>query len=183
MTGLLWHPSAKRAQIAHLHTGPLILSAPPRLVLHTTEGSTAAGALATFRKTGDIGHFLISPTELYQLLPLSEYATALEHPSGTPETNREHAIQIEQVGYARESGEWSKSYYRRIHELAVWIHHQTGIQLDWDGISFREPERMSRTQWAFFNGVCGHVHVPDQPAGHSDPGRGYHVGYVCNGVN
>jgi hypothetical protein len=36
-----------------------------------------------------------------QFLPFDQYAKTLEHPGGTPETNRANAVQIEICGRAR----------------------------------------------------------------------------------
>lgn len=196
MSKELWYPPAQRVHI--IDTGSMV-EAPARAVMHTTEGSTAAGAIATFHATHDFGQFLTTPEhggKVYQFVPVTNYGTALVHHGGI-ETNRMNALQIEEVGFsfpqsaenikkfnippwaAHGSAHWPDSYYDLIHDLAVWLHHQTGVELNWHGVDFTTPSRMTDEQWKHFHGFCGHVHVPHQdPTNHEDPGTGYHIGKV-----
>src|SRR5581483_7507280 len=73
---------------------------PFRIVHHTTEGSTAAGAFATYQQRHDIPHFTVDDTTIYQHVDTNTAATALAHPAGTVQTNRLSAIQFELVGFA-----------------------------------------------------------------------------------
>jgi hypothetical protein len=194
MTAELWHPHAKRVHF--MDTG-IFATAPMRCVLHTIEGTSASGALMTFRGSLSIPHFMIGPEsgDLWQFLPINRYARALEHPSGTPETNRMGAIQVEQLGFANPTSRtdvprwarqgaagWPDSYYTRIHRLAVWISQNAGVELSRHELLFHHPERMSDTRWREFDGFCGHVHVPHQPKNHQDPGTGYHIDKTLHGV-
>src|ERR1700689_3108959 len=56
------------------NTGPL------NLVLHTTEGSTVAGALATLGQNVDPSHFVVGQGRIIQLRPVNAQAAALHDP-------------------------------------------------------------------------------------------------------
>ena len=73
---------------------------PFKIVHHTTEGGSAAGAIATYKQTRAYPHFTVENDVVYQHVDTDTAVTALEHHPGTPETNRSHAIQIELVGFA-----------------------------------------------------------------------------------
>jgi hypothetical protein len=79
--------------------GPYV-AGPFKIVHHTTEGSTAAGAFNTYRQRHDIPHFTVDDQTIYQHLDTDVAATALAHPAGTVETNKHSAIQFELVGFA-----------------------------------------------------------------------------------
>ena len=76
------------------------VAGPFKIVHHTTEGSTAAGAFATYRQTHDVPHFTVDDQFIYQHLDTEVAATALAHPPGTVETNKHSAVQFELVGFA-----------------------------------------------------------------------------------
>src|SRR5438105_6587097 len=74
---------------------------PPKGALHTTEGVSGTGAIGAFKWSGSWPHFLVGETGyVWQFINTSLSARALQHPAGTVETNRDHAIQIEIVGFA-----------------------------------------------------------------------------------
>lgn len=177
----VWYPKAHRSVIRGQEGGTQ-LTGRPKIVLHTTEGSSIAGAEAAYRASGGSApHFTISRTSVHQHIPINRSAYSLEHPSGTPETNRAGAvIQIEQVGFAKDTGDWPDSYYQRVAELVAWIHANAGVprQQVSNGIhaDFTNPKRIPADEWANWSGVCGHVHVPNNH--HTDPGTGYHVGLL-----
>lgn len=177
----LWYPPATRAVIRGQEGGSPVTGR-PKCVLHTTEGSSIAGAEGAYRVSGGSApHFTISRTAVHQHIPIDRSAYSLEHPSGTPETNRAGAvIQIEQVGFAADTADWPDSYYARVAELVAWIHVNAGVprQQISNGIhaDFTNPVRIPPREWADWSGVCGHVHVPNNS--HTDPGRGYHIGKV-----
>ena len=81
----------------------------PKIVWHTTEGSTVEGAVGAFKANNSWPHFTLNPKtgRLVQHLPMTRAGRSLEHRSGTVETNRAHAIQVELVGFAGESPSWS----------------------------------------------------------------------------
>jgi hypothetical protein len=173
----LWHPDAKRVVIPG-SPGLTPATGHPKIVLHTTEGSTIEGAESAYRASGGSApHFTISPRALHQHIPVNLSAYSLEHPAGTPQTNRAGlVVQIEQVGFAANTDSWPDSYYDRVGELCQWIHAQTGVPLHTHGVDFTNPVRVDEDAWEDYSGVCGHVHVPNNH--HTDPGRDYHIGKV-----
>lgn len=98
-----WLASAGPFTIEHIpcpdYAGSVDTAAPPKGVLHTTEGGWD-GSMSVFRKHY-APHFLVGPGRIAQLLPLGRAAAALEHPSGTPPTNGVARVQIEIVGYSQ----------------------------------------------------------------------------------
>src|SRR5258705_6323596 len=95
------------------------VAGPFKIVHHTTEGSTAAGAFATYRKRHDIPHFTVDDQFIYQHLDTEVAATALAHPAGTVETNRHSAVQFELVGFAGKPK--SKPSLTNVGRLCRWI--------------------------------------------------------------
>ena len=71
---------------------------PFKIVHHTTEGSSADGAFDAYRNSNNIPHFTVDDMTIYQHVDTDQAASALRHPSGTTETNRSAAVQIELVG-------------------------------------------------------------------------------------
>lgn len=146
-----------------------------KIVWHTTEGSTAAGAFGAYKATGAYPHFTLGEDGVaYQHLPLSQYATALQH-IGPYETNRANAIQVEIVGFASESGGWSDRRYAEIAALARHIEDKFNVKRD-AKVSFDHPSRLSGSAFVNYEGHCGHVHVPNNS--HYDPGPGFRIGKV-----
>jgi hypothetical protein len=175
----LWYPHAivNRA----VRTGGAFDSRFPRRgVFHTTEG-------ASFRPSPvDYGgwhksypHFTIiarpSGVEIYQHIPIDTAARALRRGQGI-ETNKAGAIQIEIVGRAAESRTFSDDLLTELARWMRWVETQAGVArsapLDFIGeeaAGVSGPARMSASEWASFNGWCGHQHVPANT--HWDPGR------------
>jgi hypothetical protein len=158
-----WHPDAKR--VVHSDAGGSFLNVPAKLVWHTTEGF----GLPAY--SGSAPHFTLNPRtgELWQHMGIDRVAKALAHPAGTVETNRAHAIQVELIGFARETGSWSDEAYARIAALARWIEHNGGVQRR-AGVKFTVPaSRLSASAWLAYSGHIGHCHVPAND--HWDPGN------------
>jgi N-acetyl-anhydromuramyl-L-alanine amidase AmpD len=178
-----WHPTAVRVPIAGT-PGLSPAAGRPKIVLHTTEGSTIEGAESAYRASGgSTPHFTISPRGLHQHIAVNLCAYSLKHPAGTAQTNRAGlVIQIEQVGFASETDDWSDAYYDRVGALCRWIARQTDVPLKQVSGSihadYSNPRRIPEDEFAEWSGVCGHVHVPNND--HTDPGRGYHIGKVLN---
>lgn len=146
-----------------------------KIVWHTTEGSTVAGAFGAYKASGAYPHFTLGEDGIaYQHLPLSQYATALQH-IGPYETNRANAIQVEIVGFASESGGWSDGRYAEIAALARHIEDEFNVKRK-AGVSFDHPSRLSGSAFVNYEGHCGHVHVPNNS--HYDPGPGFRIGKV-----
>lgn len=148
-----------------------------KIVHHTTEGSNAAGAIATFRTTGSwptlTAEWTGSKLEVYQHMPLNMAARALQHPGGTSETNRANCVQIEHVGFAADTGNWSDARYAAIATLCRQIESLWGVPSTTANVSFSNPQRLSGPGFVAAAGHCGHEHVPNND--HTDPGVGFKI--------
>lgn len=156
------------------HSGGDFVGGPPRGVLHTTEGSTFAGARSSFVTNDSWPHFTVTfergAFEAFQHLPISTAARSLRHPDGTVETNRQNAIQIEIVGPAKESPAFATEYLVGIAGLMRWIEENAGVPRS-AAVEFRVPGqgvRLTDGEWLIYSGWCGHQHVPHND--HEDPG-------------
>jgi hypothetical protein len=173
-----WHPFASRVEgrSAGAHVG-----GGWKITHHTTEGTTAAGAIAAYRRHGGWPHFTAEWTggrlRVFQHLPLEVAARALVNPPDQWETNRARTIQIEHVGFARATGRWSVARYAAIGRLCRWIEERTGCpRRTVRGVSFPRPRRLSGRSFQVRAGHHGHVHVPGND--HTDPGRGFRIALV-----
>ena len=153
--------------------GPFV-SGPPRGVLHTTEGSSFAGARSAFVEHNSWPHFTITNEDgevvVHQHLPISVAARSLQHINGTVETNRQSAIQIEIVGIAARSHAFPHAYLAGIARLMRWIETNAGVARS-SSVDFVAPghqHRLSDGAWLNYAGWCGHQHVPHNE--HEDPG-------------
>jgi hypothetical protein len=159
----VWHPRAVR--IPYPDAGQYV-EAGLKLVWHTTE---------TLRRPaydGSAPHFTFDAANgsLWQHIPIDRAARALEHPPGTVETNRAGCVQVELLGFARDTPSWPRAHYARIASLARWIEANHGVPRRC-GVEFAAtPHRLGSAAWLGYAGHLGHEHVPAQPAGHSDPG-------------
>lgn len=174
-----WLPEAKRIP-ADRAGGTYSKDVPHRLVLHTTEGTSIAGAVAAYKKHGSWPHLTIDARkrEVVQHYQFQIAARALKRPRGTVATNGASAIQVEIVGYAKDSPNWPA-------EDVVWLGQTLGPILEAFRIgryspnfvgpeagtiaTVTAPQRMSPADWLAFNGVAGHQHIPNND--HWDPGR------------
>lgn len=175
---MLWHPDAER--IIADRPGGSYSGVSWRLVLHTTEGSTIEGAVGAYRQYGSWPHMTIDcrKRRITQHYPFSVAARALKRPRGTVATNGANAIQVELVGFAKDTANWSA-------EDVAWLGQVLGSVMDAHDIERRSPAfvgsdtggiasplspyRFKDADWLAFNGVCGHQHVPNND--HWDPGR------------
>jgi hypothetical protein len=148
---------------------------PFKIVHHTTQGSTAAGAITTYHQTGNYPHFTVAEDVVYQHVDTNVAVTALEHNPGTVETNRSHAIQIELVGFAERTK--SRKSLQTMATLCRWLEQQHGIPQVWPSgfpyppVNGREPNvpfNRSEANWRNEGGHYGHCHVPNNH--HWDPG-------------
>src|ERR1700761_7594647 len=102
---------------------------PFKIIHHTTQGSTAAGAIATYHQTGNYPHFTVQEDVVYQHVDTEAAVTALEHRRGTVETNRSRAIQIELVGFAERPK--SPKSLQTMAKLCRWLEQQHGVPPIW----------------------------------------------------
>lgn len=147
---------------------------PPKGVLHTTEGPTGQGAIAAFKSTGSWPHFLVDYVgHIWQFIDTSLAAKALKHPTGTVETNKDHAIQIEIVGFAAHPTIHPAIQWTALNSLMRWVEATEGVKPVGPGRPFatsygQNNLRFTSTEWDNFNGWCGHCHVVSND--HWDPG-------------
>lgn len=196
-----WCGFATRDVIPGSTTAPWSASANTRWkgLLHTTEGSSYAGARASYLD-GGVPHFTVVPdfknkrVEVYQHFPLSSRATALKDPSGTPvKENRAKVIQIECVGTCdeRNRGKWQKGlfvedwpvwYLNGVRKLMRWIEQNRPVpqasDLFWKpydsgrasgSYGLQNGVRLPCGRFNSFAGWLGHQHASGND--HGDPGR------------
>jgi hypothetical protein len=195
----VWCPMAMRDQIeGQTETAPWNSGTPHwKGVLHTTEGSSYAGARQAYTN-GGVPHFTVAPNfqkkrgEIFQHFPLSSRATALRDEDAILKENRAHAIQIEIVGTCDASNrasfpdglfikDWPGWYLTAIGRLMRWLEEHRGVApvstVTWKSFdkgsaagSFGASNRvrMSSAEYVAYSGWLGHQHVPDNV--HGDPG-------------
>lgn len=167
-----FYPTADRSVIG-TNSGSY-LGGPAKGVLHTTEGSGAAGAIAAFRSSGSWPHFLVgSDGHVYQFIDTALAARALRNLAGGVETNRDHAIQIEIVGFAGQPSNHSVPQVDALKALMRWIEATEHVVPVGPGRPFADHYgqagiRFDNPTWDNFGGWCGHCHVPEND--HWDPG-------------
>ena len=151
------------------------LSAPRAGVLHTTEGSTAAGALAVFRAHPWGSHFIVGmdvdhKAHIYQIVAVGLIAGSLVR------HNNKAAVQIEVVGFSKETP-WlpDEATLDPLAALMAACQREYGIPLDrpwvegdW-GRAGDNPHRRS-AKFGKVAGWFGHGDVPS-PDTHWDPGN------------
>lgn len=167
-----WYPQATKSQ--GNDSGSFVAGYAKKGVIHTTEGSSASGAISTYNQNNSWPHFTIDTFgKVYQHVALSKASRALENHSGGIETNRGGAIQVEVVGFASKPT-WPAAQIAGMRSLMRWIESQTGIKPEGpvfgsgEQIGLKNPLEFSNDQWIHFNGWCGHQHVPENT--HWDPG-------------
>jgi hypothetical protein len=169
-----WHPDAQR--VSEQDAGNLG-SGGRKLVWHTTEGSSLPGY------NGSAPHFTFDPKtgKLWQHMPVTACGMALQHPSGTPETNRAGCIQVELIAYsdtklAQQHGHPERAIinltdadYARIAKLARWIEKHCGTPRKAPRAFGPQnvPPRFGATEFIGVSGHVGHEHVPNNS--HWDP--------------
>lgn len=178
---MTWLAGAERIT-SYKGDGGTYVDAPWRLVVHTTEviPTDVNGARGMASRHPNPPHFWAWPDAdwLGQTVQLEHSAFALAHPPGTPETNKMHALQVEVVGWAKDTETWPASRWKWLGERLVAPLIQAGIPLNLDrvaptcgpeGSGLAGAVRMTREAWAAFDGICGHANVPDND--HWDPGH------------
>jgi hypothetical protein len=146
---------------------------PFKIVHHTTEGSTAKGAMQAFAKNRSDPHFTVDATHIYQHLDTSQFARALRNAAGGVQTNRDSAVQIELVGFAHLPKD--PAALHNLARLCRWIEATHGIPNTWPAGAPRpakngkDPGGHNRDPaiWDAKGGHYGHCHVPENT--HWDP--------------
>lgn len=147
---------------------------PPKIVHHTTEGSTAAAAVAAFRANRSWPHFTVHADGVMQHIDTKYASRALRNAAGGVETNTDTAYQIEVVGFAAQPKHIKT--LGNVARLCRWIEETHNVATVWPNgypkvaVDGRDPgghNRDART-WDTTSGHYGHCHVPENT--HWDPG-------------
>ncbi|MGQ0698816.1 MAG: N-acetylmuramoyl-L-alanine amidase [Panacagrimonas sp.] len=160
-----WHPISGSS-------GPH-LGGPYKIVHHTTEGSTAEGALNAFKKNRSDPHFTVDATRILQHVDTAEGARALRNAPGGVQTNRDGAVQIELVGFAHLPKD--PRALTLLARLCRWIEATHGVPNVWPAghprpaKNGKDPGGHNRDAitWETKGGHYGHCHVPENT--HWDP--------------
>ncbi len=156
-----------------------------RVLLHTTEGSTVAGAQAAYDGArGSIHpHVTYDPRTRHGVQHVTVHRASASLKSRTwpwPHSyNRDGVFQVECVGFARTTPTYSNQWYENLvmdvldplFDLAPGIHwwNFAAPFLGPSAYGTAAPQRFSMQKWLGFNGVIGHQHAP-KPNAHWDPG-------------
>lgn len=139
---------------------------PFKIVHHTTEGGTAEGAFAEYRRSRNIPHFTVDDLTIYQHADTGVAVSALKHPAGVSETNRSSAVQIELVGFAGRPK--SGGSLRNMARLCRWIEGVHAVPQEWPNGLPKPPKNggdpgghnRNEENWNTRGGHYGHSHVP-----------------------
>jgi hypothetical protein len=150
------------------------LGGPTKIVHHTTEGSSAAGAFAAFKQHRSDPHFTVDGTAIFQHIDTEDAARALRNAPGGVQTNRDGAIQIEVVGFA--GAPKRTATLKNVARLCRWIEREHGVPRVWPSgppkpaVRGKDPGGHNRdaATWNSKSGHYGHSHVPENT--HWDPG-------------
>jgi hypothetical protein len=180
--GEAWLPGVQRVPNAKAEGGTYVADVPWRFVGHTTEviPSSIAGAVSLAGRHEFPPHLWAWPERdwLVQTVRLDRSAFALRHPSGTPETNKMRALQVEVIGFAKDMEGKPDSFWDWIGEEVVRRLIDAGYAIDLtniapttggDGYGTGGAVRMSRAAWRSFDGLAVHANVPDND--HWDMGK------------
>ena len=161
------------------HNGQYSTGGPNKITLHSTDGGPGDGnsGLALYGNDGSgiyPAHFTINlkDKKIFQHLPISQ-------PSDAVKSHDEAAgIQIEIIGfsdshtddpyYLLDENNFSDDDWAYLGELLNAISAETGIPLT-TSVDWENPSRLSSGDFASYEGILGHMHVPDND--HSDPGN------------
>ncbi|MGB2711000.1 MAG: N-acetylmuramoyl-L-alanine amidase [Conexibacter sp.] len=120
--------------------------------------------------SGSAPHFTLDPADgrLWQHIPLNQAARALK-PGGP---NFWNTVQVELIGWAKETHTWPDGRYARIAQLARWIEANFGVPRR-TSVAFQgngaTPHLPSAEAFKAYVGHIGHQHVPGND--HWDPGK------------
>jgi hypothetical protein len=164
-------------------SGPFSPGYAPKIVLHTTEGAHYPGP-SLYHGTNPTFTCDVKRRRTYQHCDIHRAALALENHPGGVETNHARAVQIEIVGFtavatARHYGAEHMAVEKFTHEDYAYLKsllehiHKEGHPAHLAHANPWGQRRFSEHHWRDFNGVCGHMHVPENS--HVDPGTHIHI--------
>lgn len=162
----IWHPLS----------GPSgsFTGGPFKIVHHTTEGSTALGAMAALGSKHADSHFVVDAADIYQLIDTSMGARSLRNKPGGVQTNLDSAIQIEVVGFAGKPK--NPKTLENVRRLCRWIEEEHDIPPVWPNGHPKSATAMGgdpgghnrdSRNWDTKGGHYGHSQVPENT--HWDP--------------
>lgn len=161
------------------------------VVLHTTEGTSlpSYGGGTSAPNLTAVPNFTDKRLDWYQHFDIDVSSRALVNLAGGVETNTLNVCQVELVGTCdpashKKWGSTQHIFWPDAPEWALadladflrWMHVQHGMPLSgpakWPAYpsSYANGggQRMATATWKSFEGVCGHMHVPENT--HGDPG-------------
>lgn len=147
-----------------------------KLTLHTTQGTSISGAHSTLMQSENFPHVMFSPREKnvpkIQYLELNVAARSLaNNNSDGIDTNRANVIQAEIVGMKDTA--WTDAELtiiaNEIKALQAECLRLNGSTFSLNHLDFGNPRRMSDIEYKNYDGITGHMHVPDND--HTDPGN------------
>lgn len=149
------------------------LGGPFKIVHHTTEGSTADGAMTAFKNHRSDPHFTVDKSKIYQHIDTAVAARALRNAPGGVQTNRDSAVQIEVVGFA--GAPKDAATLKNVARLCRWIEATHGVPAAWPAgrpnppNNGKDPGGHNRDPniWNHQGGHFGHSQVPENT--HWDP--------------
>lgn len=183
-----WLDSAERIgnQSVYANGGTYLEGVPWRFVAHTTEAipSSLVGAKAMAARHPYPPHLWAWPDRrwLGQTVPLDRSAAALVQPRGEPaahRTNKARAIQVEIIGEAADTPQWSTETWEWLGEFVLAPVIEAGYPINLgrvapltgnDGYGLGGKVRMGWPEWLAFDGLCAHSNVPGND--HWDIGDG-----------
>ena len=179
---MTWLPDYERTLIMGKSGRPLLgythKIPPNKLLLHTTEGPTAGGAISHYRsKIGIQPHLTVdyARDECHQHIPLDRASYSIR------KLDQSGVVQVEIVGYAGESCDWDDDQLqwlaRRVaapivkavptiplHAMHLFMDSRDGTVAGIRGIA-----RLTKSEWTATTGIVGHQHAPYNY--NWDPGR------------
>lgn len=149
-----------------------------KLLLHTTEGTTANGAIGAFRRNNSWPHFTLSFEEKRKIqhLETNVAARSLKNDPDGYDTNRACCVQVEIVGFATEAGSWTSEKLDWLAERFKEIQNVFRFVLSYPAFAI-PAKRFTDKEFVEFAGICGHEHAPDN--NHFDPGA-LKVAYIVS---
>lgn len=177
----VWLPDVER--IEGNDAGSMNGDGSRKILLHSTQGSSIAGAVGAYRDHNSWPTLTVDcpRRQVVEHLPLNVAARALQNdPGGADQTNKDGTIhvQIELVGFAERPasiGDADDLDWLGRHVIGP-IARLTGVPLRSDvawraypsSYGERAAQRLTPAEWDAYSGILGHQHAPDND--HGDPG-------------
>ena len=179
---MIWLDGYSRTLIAGRSGRPLLgythKIPPNKIILHTTEGPTAGGAISHYRaKMGIHPHLTVDwgRDELHQHIPLDRASYSVR------KLDQTGVIQVEVVGHAANTSTWPDERLRWLGEKVIRpildavptippvAQHPFLDSRDGKVSGRKGVARLTRARWTATTGVVGHQHAPYNI--NWDPGR------------